>query len=340
MGFSGMKTDQARDLAAALDVAGGALSIQGDAIRRLLERWDGDTSRLASFPSRASWAQDQAKDIRRRVGLLEQDPEGVLMFASMAGLLDTWLSIKDSPLYQRYEQIQQIKKDVTTPLQVLKIPTAIEAALHLYKRWDQGRNVAAARALLEFSRWWGDADRIKAHRKELLRELLKAQRIRNWYKEPWKWQQAVRSVAQRLRIPKADKLFTKAPGTGFLAQRVLLPANIVTGLKEAISPTHDGARGWVDRGMGLLQAAGAGAVLGGASVATALGASATVAAAVPVAGWVALGVAGTYFLGSWVWDKWGDDIKKGAGAAADWARDKAGKALESTKNFAKKFKFW
>ncbi|MEN8655915.1 hypothetical protein ABCR94_36430, partial [Streptomyces sp. 21So2-11] len=42
------------------------------------------------------------------------------------------------------------------------------------------------------------------------------------------------------------------------------------------------------------------------------GVTGAVAAAIPVVGWVALGVAGAYFLGSWAWDKWGDDVKAGA----------------------------
>lgn len=317
-----MDPARARDLGAAVEVVGGSLAIEGTALRRLLERWSGDTSGLAAFPGRSSWAQQQAKDIRDRLGLLEEDPEGVLAFAGIAGVLDTWKEIESSPEYQKYKKVHE---DTTTPLKILRVPTAVEAALHLHRRWDQGRNVTAARGLLDFSRWWGDPGRITGTRRELLRELLKDQKIRNMYKEPWKWQQAVRTAAQRLRIPQADKLFTKAPGTGFIAQRVLLPLSVVAGLKETIAPTHEGSQGWADRGMGALQAAGAAAVLGGAGAATALGASAAVAAAVPIAGWVALGIAGAYFLGSWAWDNWGDDVKTGAGAAAEWIGKKVKK---------------
>jgi hypothetical protein len=327
MGISGMNTEEGRRLAAALEVTGGALAVQGHLIRGILSKWNGDQGQLTSFPSRSTWAQDQAKDVRRRLGLLEQDPEAVMMFAGLSGVLETWQKVENSDEYKQY---QEIKRDITTPLKLLKVPTGIEASVRLYQRWAQGQNVAGARAVFELNKYFGvEADRLKLKRVDLLKELLKDQSIRNVYKEPWKWQQAVRPVAQRLRIPYADKLFTKAPGTGFLATRVLLPLNIVTGVKEMILPTHDGAQGWVDRGMGGIQAAGAVAVLGGASMATALGASAAVAAAVPVVGWAALGIAGAYFLGSWVADKWGDDIAS-----------EAKKAWQGTKNFVKKLKFW
>jgi len=48
-----------------------------------------------------------------------------------------------------------------------------------------------------------------------------------------------------------------------------------------------------------------------------------------VAGWVALGVTGAYFLGSWAWDNWGDTVKSGVG-----------KAVQGAKSFIEKIKFW
>ncbi len=315
MSLVGMKPDQARNLAAAAEVAGGSLVVQGAVIRRLLERWNGDAGRLASFPARASWAQDQAQDIRRRAGLLEKDPEGVLLFASMTGVLDIWEKYKDHTKY------------VTRPLKVVAIMSGVEAAVQLQKRWAQGRNVAAARAVYDIRRYMGA---LPGNRKlgDLIAETLKARKIQDLYKQPWKWQQTVSAAMQRLRVPGAHLLVKNPPGAGVLA-RITLPAAVVSGVKEAVMPTHEGAQGWVDRSMGVVQAGGAVAVMGGAGIATALGASAAVAAAVPVAGWVALGVAGAYFLGSWAWDKWGDDIKAGVG-----------KAVEGAKSFVEKFKFW
>ncbi|KUL54730.1 MULTISPECIES: hypothetical protein [Streptomyces] len=345
MGFKGMDDVQAPKLAAAVDVMGGALTIQGGLINGILEKWEAKAEGTSDFPKKASWATDEAKDIRRRLGIAKDDPEAVLTFAGLAGALETWKEFQEG-----------ILKDIKTPLKVLKIPTAIEASLHLYARWAQGQNVAGARAVWELNKYFGSAaERIKATRGELLKELLKDQKIRNWYKEPWKWQQAVRRTAMRLKIPYAAKLFTKAPGTSALARRVFLPLSIVHGVKQMFLPDHKGAYGMADRGMGLLEAGGAAAVLGGASAATALGASATVAAAVPVVGWVALGVAGAYFLGSWAWDKWGDDIKSGAKqawkATKEWGgkvKDKGKEIVDGAKsavtnlvpNAIKKYSFW
>lgn len=315
MSLVGMKPDQARGLAAAAEVAGGTLVVQGALIRQLLDRWNGDPSRLASFPARASWAQDQAKDIRSRAGLLEQDPEGILLFAGMTGVLELW------------EKYTEKSKYVTRPLKVVAITTGVEAAIQLQKRWAQGRNVAAARAVYDVRRYMGA---LPGNRKlaDLIGETLKARRIQDLYKQPWKYMQAISAAMRKLRIPGADLVIRNSPGTGAIA-RITLPLAVVSGVKEAVRPTHDGAQGWVDRGMGAVQAGGAIAVMGGAGIATALGASAAVAAAVPVVGWAALGVAGAYFLGSWVWDTWGDDIKAGAG-----------KALEGAKGFVEKLKFW
>ncbi|WP_431037555.1 hypothetical protein ACQYWQ_24685 [Streptomyces sp. P6-2-1] len=345
MGFKGMDDVQAPKLAAAVDVMGGTLTIQGGLIGGILAKWDAKAEGVSAFPRKASWATDEAKDIRRRLGIAKDDPEAVLTFASLSGALETWKEFKEGTL-----------KDIKTPFKILKIPTAVEATMHLYERWAQGQNVAGARAVWELNKYFGSADaRIKAKRGELLKELLKDQKIRNWYKEPWKWQQSVRRVAMRLKIPYAAKLFNKAPGAGMLARRVFLPLSIVDGVKQMFLPTHTGAYGVADRGMGLLEAGGAVAVLGGASMAGALGASAAVAAAVPVVGWVALGVAGTYFLGSWAWDKWGDDIKSGAkhawNATKEWGgkvKDKGAEIVDGAKkavtnlvpNTVKKYKFW
>lgn len=310
-----MNPDQARNLAAAAEVTGGALVVQGAVIRRILERWNGDVSRMASFPARASWMEDQAKDIWRRVGLLEKDPEGSLMFGAMTGVLDIW---------ERYREHIQY---VTKPAKAVSILSGVEAAVQLHKRWAQGRNVTAARAVYDIRRYLGA---LPGNRKlsELIAESLKARKIQDLYKQPWKWQQTISAAMKRLRIPLSDLPVKNAPGVGFFA-RVTLGAAVVSGVKEAVMPTHDGAQGWVDRGMGVVQAGGAVAVMGGAGIATALGASAAVAAAVPVAGWVALGVAGAYFLGSWAWDKWGTDIKAGAG-----------KAWQGARSFVEKVKFW
>ncbi|MFI8991805.1 putative T7SS-secreted protein [Streptomyces antimycoticus] len=94
-----------------------------------------------------------------------------------------------------------------------------------------------------------------------------------------------------------------------------LPLSVATGLKQAVSPDHEGGRGWGDRFAGGLQAAGGAAVIGGEGAALYFGVGATAAAAVPVAGWAVLGATGAYFLGSYVYDKWGDDIAAGAKSA-------------------------
>ncbi|MEW2250116.1 hypothetical protein ACF1AY_36380 [Streptomyces sp. NPDC014776] len=345
MGFKGMDDVQAPKLAAAVDVLGGTLSIQGGLIGGILAKWDAKADGVSDFAKKSQWANDEAKDIRRRLGLAKDDPEAVLSFAALAGALETWKEFKEGTL-----------KDIKMPLKVLKIPTAIEASLRVYKMWEQGQNIDGARAVWELNKYFGsEASRIRATRLELLQELLKQQRLRNLYHEPWQWQQAIRSTAMRLKIPTAAKWFSKAPGTSALARRVFLPLTVLHGATEMFRPDHKGAQGWVDRGMGGVEAAGAVAVLGGAGMATALGASATVAAAVPVVGWAALGITGAYFLGSWAWDKWGDDIKSGAKeawhATTEWAGktgDKAKEIYNGAKsavtnlvpNTIRKYKFW
>lgn len=315
MSLVGMKPDRARNLAAAAEVTGGSLVVQGGMIRRLLERWNGDVSRMAAFPTRASWMENQAEDIRRRAGLLEKDPGGELLFALLTGVLARW------------EKVGKLTQYGTKPLKTLSILSGVEAAVQLQKQWAQGRNVAGARAAYDIRRYMGA---LPGNRKlsELISETLKARTIQDLYKQPWKWLQATSSAMRRLHVPGADLLVKNAPGEGALA-RVTLPLAVVTGVKETVLPAHDGGQGWVDRGMGAVQAGGAVAVMSGAGIATALGASAAVAAAVPVAGWVALGGAGAYFLGSWAWDTWGDDIKAGAGEA--W---------QGAKGFVEKFRFW
>ncbi len=238
-----------------------------------------------------------------------------MLFASMTGVLDLW------------EKHKENVRSATTPLKVFSIMSGVEAAIQLQKRWAQGRNVAAARAVYDIRRYMGA---LPGGRKlnDLIAEMLKARKIQDLYKQPWKWQQSVSAAMQRLRIPGAHLLVKNPPGAGLFA-RVTLPLAVVGGVKETVVPTHDGAQGWVDRGMGAVQAGGAVAVLGGAGIATALGASAAVAAAVPVVGWAALAVTGAYFVGSWAWDTWGNDIKAGAGNA--W---------EGAKGVVEKLKFW
>jgi hypothetical protein len=325
MSMRGMTPEKARELSAALDVVGGALAIQGTMIYNILVTWEGDTGELGQFTPKSTWMSDQAADINDRLGILESDPESTLVFAGLGGVLETWERVRESDAYERYTETRE---DVSSGLKALSIPSAIEAGLQLYQRWNQGQNVAAARAVLELHEWWGDAGRIRNARTQLLGELLESQRIRNLYRQPWRWQQSVANIAQRLRIPGASRLLNP-PGVGLLA-RVALPLNVATGLWEMVNPTHDGAQGWVDRGMGGLQATGAVAVMGGASMATALGASATVAAAVPVAGWAVLGVTGAYFLGSWAWDEWGDEITEGLSTAWDATTDFVGDAWDDT----------
>ncbi len=172
---------------------------------------------------------------------------------------------------------------------------------------------------------------------------------------PWRTMAGLKGLAEKLRIPFSGRIPLNNPGTGAL-DKVALPLSVVTGLKQVIKPDHGGAQGWVDRGMGGGQAAGAASIL--------LTTEAT-AAAVPVVGWTVLGVTGAYFLGSWVADKWGDDIA--AGAKSAWnatshavtntvssavdttvnaalhpsgAIKTAGHVIDGTVDSVKKLKFW
>ncbi|MER8161625.1 putative T7SS-secreted protein [Streptomyces sp. NPDC094472] len=118
----------------------------------------------------------------------------------------------------------------------------------------------------------------------------------------------------------------------------LVPLSVATGLRQAISPDHDGAWGWGDRTAGGLQAAGGAAVLAGETVAINAGLATGVAAAVPVAGWAVLGATGAYFLGSYVYEKWGDDIAAGAktawNASSHAVTNAVGGAVDATVNAA------
>ncbi|MGW7622178.1 putative T7SS-secreted protein [Streptomyces antimycoticus] len=107
----------------------------------------------------------------------------------------------------------------------------------------------------------------------------------------------------------------RAAGLMYKLNKALVPFAIAGGLKQAINPDHGDGRGLADRIVGGAQAAGGAAVLGGQAAAVGMGAELTVAAAVPVAGWAVLGATGAYFAGSYIYDKWGDDIAAGAKSA-------------------------
>ncbi|APY86969.1 hypothetical protein DCW30_30035 [Streptomyces alfalfae] len=332
--FRGMKKEEARKLAAALDVAGGALSIQGPLISGLLAKWDGDQGDLGKFPAESTWSQDQAKDIRRRIGILDSDPKAELMLIGLTGVLDTWQKVKDrkGEIGGYVEEFQELKKNVTAPLRLTKIASGIEASLQLYQRWKQGGNVKAAKAVLDLNKYFGvTGDRLKAKNIAYIQEILKLKRIEMLYEQPWKWQQVARTfITTKLRIPLPAKLLNQAPGLSIL-DRISLPLAAVHGLKQIVLPDHKGVLGGFDRGMGAVELGGAAAVMGGASAATFLGASAGVAAAVPVVGWVALGVAGAYFLGTWAYDNReaiARYTKKAWKATTKWAGDTVDKGKE------------
>lgn len=116
------------------------------------------------------------------------------------------------------------------------------------------------------------------------------------------------------RLISGVPMGTDALGAMDVMGKRLMPLNIAMGLKEVVSPDHKGAWGWADRGMGGAQALGGGAVLGGEEAGLLLGLEAG-AACVPVVGEVVLGATAAYFVGSWVADKYGDDIEHGAKAA-------------------------
>ena len=357
MTFRGMSKDNARKLAAALDVADGALSIQGPLVSGILAKWEGDQGNLGRFRQDATWSRDQAKDVRRRLGILDADPSAELMFMGLTGVLKTWQDYQErkGEIGEYVEEFKEIKKNVTMPLRLTKVASGIEASLQLYKRWSQGQNVAGAKAVLELNKYFGiTGDRLKLKNIEYMRELLKLQKIEGLYQQPWKWQQGLRTfLTTKLKSPLPAKLLNQGPGLSIL-DRVGLPLAIVHGVKEMVAPDHGGVLGGFDRGMGFVEAAGAGAVMGGSAAATALGASATVAAAVPVVGWVALGVAGAYFLGTWAYDNRkaiADTTKRAWNATTKWAGDVADKGEEIVNgaksavtnlvpNTIKKYQFW
>lgn len=225
--FRGMKKEEARKLAAALDVAGGALSIQGPLISGLLAKWDGDQGDLGKFPAESTWSQDQAKDIRRRIGILDSDPKAELMLIGLTGVLDTWQKVKDrkGEIGGYVEEFQELKKNVTAPLRLTKIASGIEASLQLYQRWKQGGNVKAAKAVLDLNKYFGvTGDRLKAKNIAYIQEILKLKRIEMLYEQPWKWQQVARTfITTKLRIPLPAKLLNQAPGLSTL-DRISLPS--------------------------------------------------------------------------------------------------------------------
>ncbi|WP_229882230.1 hypothetical protein [Streptomyces alanosinicus] len=352
-----MSKDNARKLAAALDVADGALSIQGPLVSGILAKWEGDQGTLQRIRQDASWSRDQAKDVRRRLGILEADPSAELMFIGLTGVLSTWQDYQahKGQIGEYMDEFKEAKKNVTTPLRLTKIASGIEASLQLYQRWSQGQNVTGAKAVLELNKYFGiTGDRLKLKNIDYMRELLKLQNVEGLYQQPWKWQQGLRAfLTTKLRIPLPAKLLAQGPGLSIL-DRVGLPLAVLHGVKEMAVPDHKGALGGVDRGMGFVEAGGAGAVLGGAATAEALGAGATVAAAVPVVGWAALGVAGAYFIGTWAWDN-RESIKNAAKSAwhatTKWAGDVADKGEEIVNgaksvvtnlvpDSIKKYKFW
>ncbi|MER5545788.1 hypothetical protein ABT072_25810 [Streptomyces sp. NPDC002589] len=352
-----MSKDNARKLAAALDVADGALSIQGPLVSGILAKWEGDQGNIKRIRQDASWSRDQAKDVRRRIGILDADPSTELMFMGLTGVLNTWQEYQEhkGEIGEYMNEFKEIKKNVTTPLRITKIASGIEASLQLYQRWAQGQNVAGAKAVLELNKYFGiTGDRLKLKNIDYMRELLKLQKVEGLYQQPWKWQQGLRAfLTTKLKIPLPAKLLNQAPGLSIL-DRVGLPLAVVHGVKEMALPDHKGVLGGFDRGMGLVEAGGAGAVLGGSAAAGALGAGATVAAAVPVVGWAALGVAGAYFIGTWAWDNReaiSNTAKRAWNATTKWAGDVADKGEEIVNgaksavtnlvpSAIKKYKFW
>ncbi|MFH8368627.1 hypothetical protein [Streptomyces sp. NPDC018031] len=303
----------------------------------------------------STWGKEQAKDIRRRLGILGDDPEAVIIMAAATGTLKTWEWAKDEgknfaeEVAEGAESLSdsQAKKDALALAKTLSIFKGVEAYQQLRERWVAAKGLSTLKGLVTFSEAFRDVYNAK------LRDMAMARRL---YRQPWKFMSAAGGAikgwkhAEGLfkRFPKlaqaVDKVFGSAPGKGLL-DKALVPLSFVTGLKEAVAPTHGGARGWVDRGMGLVQAGGAAGVMYGM-----WGGAAAAASAIPVVGWTALGIAGAYFLGSWAWDKWGDDIKAGAKQAVDWGKNKAKETLSGAKSLiekhvsvpgpVKKLKFW
>ncbi|MBO0846319.1 MAG: hypothetical protein J2P22_12985 [Nocardioides sp.] len=112
------------------------------------------------------------------------------------------------------------------------------------------------------------------------------------------------------------------------AGRAFLPLTIATGLHDAITGGgYDGARGWATRGFGL-----AGAVGGGALLASSAGLIALGPVGLGIAGAAVLGY-GAWTLGNYVYDHW-DDITDFGGKALDWAGDRLGDAANAASSAA------
>ncbi|MEV0951723.1 hypothetical protein [Promicromonospora sp. NPDC050249] len=98
---------------------------------------------------------------------------------------------------------------------------------------------------------------------------------------------------------------------------------VVGGLNQMFNTQYDGARGWVDRGMGVASVVG-----GGGSLMIALGGAAMLG---PVGVGVVVGaglVAGAWALGNLVYDNW-DSISGAVGDAANWVGDGVGNMADA-----------
>ena len=107
-----------------------------------------------------------------------------------------------------------------------------------------------------------------------------------------------------------------------LATRVAPALTVVTGTMDAVTGGgYDGARGWATRGFGA-----AGAVGGGALVASSMGLVALTPVGLGIAAAAVLGY-GAWSLGNYVYDHW-DDITEFAGNAVDWAGERFNDAVD------------
>lgn len=317
-----MNKEGARALAAALDVQGRALTIQGGMSRAIVAKWGGDSNHLSKLPAHAMWSQDHAVDVRRRLGILEGDPEYVLMTAVQLGLLSTWKDIEEKGhafLKDAEEQLSdmndsQEKADAFAVVKSLSVWKGIAAYRRIEKVWVAEEGMRTTRSLLELSERFREA--------YLNEKAIAATERAKIYGKPWSAATLLSKIGYKKFKPLS--FLNKAPTKGIF-NKAFLPLAITTGLKEMLLPSHQGALGAADRGMGLVQVLGATAVLYD-TVGLAAAAS-----SIPVVGWVALGVAGAYFLGTWAWDRWGDDIKAGTKKAWNWTKDKSGQAWQATK---------
>ncbi|WP_431034304.1 hypothetical protein ACQYWQ_11685 [Streptomyces sp. P6-2-1] len=314
MGFKGLDDKRAPQLASAITVTGGAYAIQGNLVDQILNKWALGID--VQFHQEARWAEDNAKHVWHMLKLTMEDPSATLGNGALAGVLETWIEYKGA-------------------IKSWSAMTGIEAALRLYDKWKAGKNVTAAQKALELSRTiagLGSKDAAAAER-AITEALAKSKNVVNAFKEPWKWQKLLGGVLDKSKFWLPDwlrKIPKNAPGAGVLS-KITVPLAAIHGIKEMFTPDHSGAQAWVDRGMGGVELVGAG-MAGAGMIAGASGtiAGVTVAAAVPVVGWAALGVTGAYFLGTWAWDKWGDDVKgwgkSSAKAIGNWGKDQ-GKAI-------------